>query len=88
MWWLKTWVLVELFRILIMFFVFFKASLYQFVYLALQPCCVQHVTLFVFMALYLFFVFLGPHPHHMEVPRLGIKLELQLPAHTTATQDP
>ena len=37
-----------------------------------------------------FFVFLGPHPQHMEVPRLGVKSELQLPAYTTATatQDP
>ena len=36
---------------------------------------------------YSFFVcvcFLGPHPWHMEVPRLGVKLELQLPAYTTA----
>ena len=35
-------------------------------------------------------VFLGPHLWHMEVPRLGIKLELQLLAYTTAiaTQDP
>ena len=32
-----------------------------------------------------FFVFLGPHPLHMEVPRLGVELELQLPAYTTAT---
>jgi len=35
----------------------------------------------------LFFVcvcFLGPHPQHIEVPRLGVKLELQLPAYTTA----
>ena len=31
------------------------------------------------------FVFLGPHPRHMEVPRLGVKWELQLPAYTTAT---
>ena len=23
-----------------------------------------------------FFVFLGPHPQHMEVPRLGVKSEL------------
>ena len=30
------------------------------------------------------FVFLGPHPWHMEVPRLGVELELQLPAYTTA----
>ena len=34
--------------------------------------------------------FLGPHPGHMEVSRLEVKLELQLPAYTTATatQDP
>ena len=31
------------------------------------------------------FFFLGPHMRHMEVPRLGVKLELQLPACTTAT---
>ena len=35
-------------------------------------------------------VFLGPHPQHMEVPRLGVESELQLLAYTTATatQDP
>ena len=27
---------------------------------------------------------LGLHPRHMEVPRLGVELELQLPASTTA----
>ena len=27
-------------------------------------------------------------PWHMKVPRLGVELELQLPAYTTATQDP
>ena len=34
---------------------------------------------------FLFFCFLGPHSQHMEVPRLGVELELQLPAYTTAT---
>ena len=33
-----------------------------------------------------FFVFLGPHPQHMEVPRLGVESEMQLPAYTTATE--
>ena len=33
----------------------------------------------------LFFVFLGPHLRYMEVPSLGVELELQLPAYTTAT---
>ena len=42
-----------------------------------------------FFFLFLFF-FLGTHPQHMEVPRLGVKLKLQLWAHTEATamQDP
>jgi len=31
------------------------------------------------------FVFLGPHPWQMDVPRLGVESELQLPAYTTAT---
>ena len=30
-------------------------------------------------------IFLGPHMWHMEVPRLGVKSELQLPAYATAT---
>ena len=36
------------------------------------------------------YCFSGPHPQHVEVPRLGAKLELYLPAYTTATamQDP
>ena len=34
------------------------------------------------------FVFLGLHLWHMEVPRPGVKSELQLPAYTTATATP
>ena len=33
----------------------------------------------------LLFCFLGPHPRHMEVPRRGVKSELQLLVYTTAT---
>ena len=33
-----------------------------------------------------FFFFLGLSLRHMEVPRLGFKLELQLPAYITATE--
>ena len=33
----------------------------------------------------LFFVFLGLHLQHMEVPRLGVESELQLLAYATAT---
>ena len=29
--------------------------------------------------------FLGPYLQHIEVPRLGAELELQLPAYNTAT---
>ena len=35
-----------------------------------------------------FFFFLRLHPQHMEVPRWGTELELQLPAYTTATATP
>ena len=31
------------------------------------------------------FCFLGPHTWHMEVPRLGVQSELQLPAYATAS---
>ena len=31
------------------------------------------------------FVFLGPHPQHMEVPGLGFQLELEPLAYATAT---
>ena len=35
--------------------------------------------------LFFSFFFLGLHPLHMEVPRLGVELVLQLLAYTTAT---
>ena len=38
------------------------------------------------LLLLLVFCFLGLYPSYMEVPRLGVQWELQLPA--TATQDP
>ena len=34
---------------------------------------------------FFFFCFLPLHPRHMEVPRLGVEVELQLLAYTTAT---
>ena len=37
----------------------------------------------VFVCLFIF-AFLGPHLQHMEVPSLGVKSELRLPAYTTA----
>ena len=38
--------------------------------------------------LFFFSFFLGPHLQHMEIPRLGVESELQLPAYTTATATP
>ena len=38
--------------------------------------------------IYLFIVFLGPHLQHMEVPRLGVELELLLLAHAIAKATP
>ena len=35
-----------------------------------------------------FFLFLGPHPQRIEVPRLGVQSELQPPAYATATATP
>ena len=37
------------------------------------------------LIIFLSFRLLGLHPRHMEVPRLGVQLELQPPAYTTAT---
>ena len=44
----------------------------------------------IYLSRYLFVVvvFLGPHLWHMEVPRLGVELELQLPPCTTARATP
>ena len=43
------------------------------------------IYLFIY---YLFIVFLGPQQQHMEVPRLGVQLELQLPDYALATATP
>ena len=42
------------------------------------------IHLFTYLFIYLI-CFLGPHAEHMELPRLGIELELQPLASTTAT---
>ena len=43
---------------------------------------VSHTASFFF---FFFWSFLGPHPQHMEVPRLGVESELQLPTYATVT---
>ena len=43
------------------------------------------ITLFIWIPLFIYlFSFLGLQVRHMEVPRLGVEMELQLPAYTTA----
>ena len=54
-------------------------------YFILRYFILFYFILFYFILFYLSFVFLGPHPWHMEVPRLGAQLELKLLAYTTAT---
>ena len=41
--------------------------------------------MFLLLFSFFFFVYLGPHPWHMEVPRLGVELEPQLPTYAIAT---
>ena len=47
------------------------------------------VLLLFYFIIFFYFCFLGPHLQHMEVPRLRVESELQLPAYTTviATED-
>ena len=51
----------------------------------IEPQCKMHLSLPPFLPSL-------PHLRHMEVPRLGVKSELQMPAYTTApataTSDP
>jgi len=48
-----------------------------------------YFILFYFILFYFYlFVFLGLHPMHLEVPRLGIKSELHLLTYTIATAMP
>ena len=56
-------------------------------------CCTTNYHKFraesnTFLFLFFLFCFLGLHPQHMVVPRLGVELERQLPAYTTATAMP
>ena len=47
------------------------------------------VFFLIFFYFYFFsFCFLGPYLWHMEITRLGVRLELQLPAFTTAIATP
>ena len=43
------------------------------------------LSFFLFFFPSVFCLFLGPHPRHMKVPRLGVQSELQPPAYRTAS---
>ena len=45
----------------------------------------QHTQFFFFFLFFFFFVFLELHQWHMEVPRLGVELELWPLVYATAT---
>ena len=44
--------------------------------------------IWIISSFFFFFVFLGSLQQHMEIPRLGVELELQLPAYRTTTATP
>ena len=61
-------------------------------FLLLEPLQIKY-QIYIYMYIYIYiifffclsFVFVGPHLWHMEIPWLGVQLELQLPAYATAT---
>ena len=56
--------------------------------LGLQPFMDSIFQLLLFCKLFFFFFFfLGPHLWHMEVPKLGVELELRLPVYITANSN-
>ena len=65
------------------FWLFLNSAKFVFLFV-----CFLFVCLFCFVLGFFLLFFLVPHSQHMEVPRLGVQSELQLPAYATATQDP
>ena len=64
----------------------FNNCTYMFLhFLSLLDCnSTENVSSYFFS----FVCFLGPHLRQVEVPRLGVEVELELPAYATATRDP
>ena len=57
------------------------------IFLKLFATTENNHTTFVIPIFFFFFLF-GPHLWHMEIPRLGVESELQLPAYTIAPATP
>ena len=70
----------SVFFILFYFILLYFTILFYFIYFTI----LSYFILFYFILFY-FILFLEPHRRHMEIPRLGVKSELELPAYTTAT---
>ena len=68
-------------RLVFLFFIFFREC---FCLCSLPGVLWCHVFI-SYLCIYLLICFLRLHLQHMEVPRLGVKSELQLPAYATAT---
>ena len=62
--------------------------LWQLLLLLKRSPLVFELVIFLLLLLLLLFCFLGLHPMHVEVPRLGVESELQLPATATAMREP
>ena len=77
----NTFITQSIFKYLqLLFFFFFTSDLFK---LKVTPGWSDFEPFFLS-----FLVFLGPYPWHMEIPRLGVKSELQPLAHTSATAMP
>ena len=61
--------------------------IYIYIYIYTYVCVCVYIYIYMFFPFF-FYWFLGPHLQHMEVPRLGVKSELQLQACATATAIP
>ena len=62
-----------------------KKNMYVCVYISESLCNEHNIVHHLYFNTGFCFCFLGPHPPQMEVPRLGVELQLQPPATATAT---
>ena len=56
--------------------IYICVGVYMYMILDLSVYCLNLLLLLKSFFSFWSFVFLGPHPQHMEVPRLGVELEL------------
>ena len=49
-------------------------DVFRYLSIILKLTCPKHISFLLLLSFV--FVFLEPHPRHMEVPRLGVELEL------------